>query len=210
MKLEMAHTNRLIHLGAHTPCGTSSTKGEKPGQKCTKPNALAAAVNEDFRQIRRELVKAIQRICPPWLSSRADDLIQASLMRLLDLHRRNPNRHFNNSYLWKTAYSALVDEIRKSRRQETVFAEEKDVQDALDEAPGPHGLFASQEIGAGIRDSLLELSEERRAAVTLYLQGYNVPEASRLLNWSRKKTENMVYRGLKELRQNLVLKGFQP
>ena len=206
MKLEMAHTHRLIHLSSPSPCGSSS----KEVRNCGNANALSKAVNDDFKQIRRELTKAMQRICPPWLSSQKDDLIQAALMRLLDLHRRNPNRQFNASYLWKTAYSALVDEIRKSRRQEAVFTEENDVQDACDLGPNADDLFQSQQIGQGIRDSLLELSGERRAAVTLYLQGYGVPESSRLLGWPRKKTENMVYRGLKELRGYLVQKGFQP
>jgi RNA polymerase sigma-70 factor (ECF subfamily) len=37
-----------------------------------------------------------------------------------------------------------------------------------------------------------------------------VPEASRILDWSAKRTENLVYRGLADLRECLTLKGMRP
>ena len=47
-------------------------------------------------------------------------------------------------------------------------------------------------------------------AVTLYLQGHSVPEAARVLDWPAKRTENLVYRGLADLRECLMKKGIQP
>ena len=47
-------------------------------------------------------------------------------------------------------------------------------------------------------------------AVVLHLQGHSVPEAARLLNWGNKRTENLVYRGLADLRNCLALKGLEP
>ena len=70
--------------------------------------------------------------------------------------------------------------------------------------------MASREIGQGIRDCLARLKNERRMAVTLYLQGHSVPEASRILEWSTKRTENLVYRGLADLRECLLSKGLRP
>ncbi len=51
---------------------------------------------------------------------------------------------------------------------------------------------------------------KRRRAVILYLQGHSVPEAAELLGFERKKTENLVYRGLDELRNALRDRGFEP
>ena len=51
------------------------------------------------------------------------------------------------------------------------------------------------------------MKRERRLAVTLYLQGHSVPAAARLLEWTAKRTENLVYRGLADLRECLTAKG---
>jgi RNA polymerase sigma-70 factor (ECF subfamily) len=54
------------------------------------------------------------------------------------------------------------------------------------------------------------MNRDRRLAVTLYLQGHTVPEAARILDWSGKRTENLVYRGLADLRECLMAKGMRP
>jgi RNA polymerase sigma-70 factor, ECF subfamily len=46
--------------------------------------------------------------------------------------------------------------------------------------------------------------------VTLYLQGHTVPETARILGWDAKRAENLVYRGLADLRQCLMGKGHRP
>ena len=63
---------------------------------------------------------------------------------------------------------------------------------------------------AAVIVSLQELSEDRRRAVTLYLQGHSIPEAARILEWDVKRTENLVYRGLADLRTCLLRKGHRP
>ena len=75
---------------------------------------------------------------------------------------------------------------------------------------GPDREAASSEIARGIQDCLTRLGRPRRLAVTLYLEGCAVPEAARTLHWSVKKTENLVYRGLADLRGCLAEKGLEP
>ena len=65
-------------------------------------------------------------------------------------------------------------------------------------------------IGAVIVECLALLSVNRRRAVTLYLQGHSVPEAATLLDISPKNAENLVYRGLAELRCHLKARGVEP
>jgi RNA polymerase sigma-70 factor (ECF subfamily) len=54
------------------------------------------------------------------------------------------------------------------------------------------------------------MKRERRLAVILHLQGHSVREAARLLDWAFKRTENLVYRGLADLRACLQSKGMTP
>ena len=54
------------------------------------------------------------------------------------------------------------------------------------------------------------MKRERRLAVMLHLQGHPVAEAARILGWTVKRTENLVYRGLADLRHCLICKGHRP
>ena len=111
------------------------------------------------------------------------------------------------SYLHRVAQSTLIDELRRVRRQrETALDDEGDAAIPIAQ-DDPERLAASREIGRGIQDCLREMTRDRRLAVTLYLQGHSVPESSRLLDWSPKRTENLVYRGLADLRECLASKG---
>ena len=75
------------------------------------------------------------------------------------------------------------------------------------EAPDPERAAAGRELGAVIQGCLGRLVRPRRLAVTLHLMGHSVPEAARLLGWSVKRLENLVYRGLADLRGCLKTSG---
>jgi RNA polymerase sigma-70 factor (ECF subfamily) len=47
-------------------------------------------------------------------------------------------------------------------------------------------------------------------AVALHLQGHSVPDIGKLMSWAPKKADNLVYRGLADLRECLVSKGVKP
>lgn len=168
----------------------------------------------DYTQLREDLARAVARLCPGWLSSQRDDLVQSAMMRVLQIVDKQTadgegNRPFAASYLYKTAHSALVDEIRRVRRRRETDLKEETVGPVAVTRQDPERLTASREIGRGIQDCLSRMSRERRQAVTLYLLGHSVPEASRVLDWPVKRTENLVYRGLADLRDCLVSKGIR-
>ncbi|MCE9669653.1 RNA polymerase sigma factor [Myxococcus stipitatus] len=151
-------------------------------------------------------------MCPPRLADRRDDLVQAAMMRLMELQRREPDRErWTPAYLYRVAYTALVDEIRSVERRKEVGLE---VVESLPEQPvamgNPEQSANASQIARAVRDCLSKLVEDRRLAVTLYLQGHTVPEAAELLGWDGKRTENLVYRGLGALRLCLSSKGFEP
>jgi RNA polymerase sigma-70 factor (ECF subfamily) len=176
---------------------------------------LTASQSIDYSKLRRDIVRAVARICPSWLANQRDDLVQTAMMRVMQIVESQPPRPegdapFASSYLHKVAYSVLVDEIRRvTRRQETDLEDEAVDRTAVVDRD-PEREAASREIGAGIQDCLSRLSEDRRLAVTLYLQGHSVPDAARLLDWTAKRTENLVYRGLADLRECLSTKGLRP
>ena len=108
------------------------------------------------------------------------------------------------SYLWRVAYTTTIDELRKVRGREQTRDRASMVG-----AARPAGVLAPDaaaeagELGAAIRGCLGALAQSRQRAVSPYLQGHSVPESGELLGWTRKKTENLVFRGLADLRRCL-------
>ena len=76
--------------------------------------------------------------------------------------------------------------------------------------PGPERVARAREIGRGILGCLKTLTPERTLGVALYLQGHTAPQTARILGWSLKKAENMIYRGMADLRGCLEGKGLRP
>ena len=165
----------------------------------------------DLVLLRAALVRAVSRVCPPWLADRAEDIVQVALVRVVEIHRRREgNVELSTLYLRKAAYSAVVDEIRRrKRRREVPLEAELEVQQAT-KGLDPERAAASRQAGRAVRKCLGRLVRPRRSAVTLHLVGYSVPEVSRLLGWSFKRAENLVYRGLADLRGCLKGMGVEP
>jgi RNA polymerase sigma-70 factor (ECF subfamily) len=149
------------------------------------------------------------------MADRRDDLVQTAVIRVMKITGRRSesgegNQPLSTSYLYRVAYSVLVDEIRRlGRRQETDLDDEAVALAAIAKQ-SPERMAASREVGRGIQECLLAMKRERRLAVTLHLQGHTVTETARILDWAAKQTENFVYRGLADLRECLMAKGLRP
>jgi RNA polymerase sigma-70 factor (ECF subfamily) len=171
----------------------------------------AAARHEDAA-LRAKLARTVGRACPPWARAWSEDIVQAAMLRVLKVRAsREGNDPLPSSYLWKVAYTATIDELRRLRaRKDGVVAHEHAAVAVASEALAPDRRAESTEISRGIRDCVGALVVRRRQAVALYLQGHSVPETARLLQWPPKRAENMVYRGLADLRRCLASKGIEP
>ena len=173
---------------------------------------------ERWTALRTALVRAVRRQCPAWLTDHADDLVQCALVKVMAIAGAGEGtRALSSFYLHRVAHSALVDEIRRRQRRREVALEvdEPDGQPggamvALAADSDPEEDASLRELGAAVRACLLSMVRDRRLAVMLYLQGHSVPDAARLLGWAVKRTENLVYRGLADLRQCLLAKGHSP
>jgi len=168
---------------------------------------------EEYRRLRADVVRVVSHVCPAWLASRSDDLVQAVLIRVVQVQRqREGMAEFTTFYLRKAAHSALVDEIRRWRRRQEVplsGQSEGEVAPAVTE-PDPEHQAAGRQLGRLIRECLQTLVSPRRLAVVLNLQGHSVPEVGQLLRWSTKRAENLVYRGMADLRACLGRRGVAP
>jgi RNA polymerase sigma-70 factor (ECF subfamily) len=184
----------------------------EPGTVTESPSADAR-----WTALADRMARAVRRQCPAWLGDSAQDIAQAALAKVMTAERRSEGeRPLSTFYVYRVAHSALVDEIRRRKRQREVPL--GDAADADDEvrrtepsAQGdPESSTAFRELGSAVRECLLNAKRERRLAVTLYLQGHSIPDAARILDWDVKRTENLVYRGLADLRQCLLKKGHRP
>ncbi len=169
----------------------------------------------DFEVLRSQLERAVRRVCPSWLAEARDDLVQTALIKIFELRRRRGGgqQELSPSYLYRVAYSALVDEIRhRRRRREQPLAgpEEERVGADRDPDPGPEQRLESRDVGRAIHECLAALSPRRRRAVTLYLLGHSVAESAAILDWPLKGTQNRIYRGMNDLRTCLRAKGHEP
>jgi RNA polymerase sigma-70 factor (ECF subfamily) len=164
---------------------------------------------DEYDELRRRLSQAVRKVCPRWLADESDDLVQKALMRLMRQRKKSEgNGEYGASYLWRVAYSVMVDEIRARRRRgEVALEDQAESYLAAGHSADPERASHSGQIGAAIRDCLSSLVRPRRLAVTLYLQEHTVPEIGVLLGWGTKRSENLVYRGLDNLRKCLTSKG---
>lgn len=174
-------------------------------------NALSIP-DQEVELLRRRLQRAAARICRGPLVIHVEDIVQIALMRVVEgIARGEVKPDVPSSYLSRAAYSVLVDEVRRQRRRMEVPMTETTKPELPRHAEGnPERAGADLEIRRALRDCLAGLIRPRRLAVTMHLQGHSMKESARLLDWPPKRIDNLVYRGLVDLRLCLSKKGITP
>ncbi len=210
-------------LSVRPGCYNDDSPPAPPGQITMESKAVVdprpsfsetavAAPDEECVRVRQRLSSAVARICPSWLAGHAEDIVQTALMRVLPiLAQRASVDPLPSSYLWKAAYSATIDEIRRRRHEFGLALDAGTAEDIPDRREAdPERKRWGREIGSAIRQCLARMVRQRRLAVTLHLLGHSLAEASHLLGWDVKRVDNLVYRGLADLRGCLSSKGLVP
>jgi len=164
----------------------------------------------DDDALRQQLRVGVARYCPRWLTDQTDDIVHVAWLRLRAAFEKDErNRPPGTSLISRVAYCATIDEIRRSRRRREVpMSDAREIQEPV--TVDPARASASREIATGIRFCLSRLTDTRKVAVTLYLQGHTAPQTGRILGWKLKKAENMIFRGIADLRRCLAGKGLKP
>lgn len=170
---------------------------------------------EDLAELRRRLLTAVRRVCPAWLAAQDEDIVQEALLKINRVLEREgeTNQPLPASYINKVAYHAMVDAIRRCRQQ---HHSEIAVEEGLEEMPdneqsaNPEQIRATGRLQEGLQGCLEDMVENRRTAVVLRLQGHSVPEIGRLMGWTQTRANNLVFRGMSDLRLCLETKGLAP
>jgi len=180
-----------------------------PDGRAVGDAAPAATPDVDYDALRDQLARSVARICPAWLHADRDDVIQSAMLRIMKVVRAGEYHPVSpESYLWKVAFTAVMNEIRRVRRRR-----ESSIEEAL--PPGRHPTAdpdrddERRDLGAAIQRCLARLNERRRAVVALHLTGHSVEEVTGLLGWNRKQVQNLVARGIADLRLCLRSRGLQ-
>lgn len=176
------------------------------------PEEAAAAPAPDYELLRERLAGAVARVCPFWLRDRREDLVQSALLRIMEIVKREERaKSFNATYLWRTAYSVTLDEIRRARwTREVPLEEEPGERRGPGRRPDPERAAALRQTGEGVRGCLRRLLPPRRRAVLLHFLGYAPRDTAVILGKSARQISNLVHRGLGDLRRCLERKGLAP
>jgi RNA polymerase sigma-70 factor (ECF subfamily) len=167
------------------------------------PSLPQSDLEREGARLHEVLTRAVARVCPAELASQREDIVQAALVRILEMRNRGEEMAGRPaSYLWRVAYTTALDELRKTQRRREV----RDADAAL-ELPAP---IARPEMRLAMTACLGELVTARRQAVALYLHGFAAEEAARTTGWDTKKVQNLIFRGLQDLRRCLTAKGYSP
>jgi RNA polymerase sigma factor (sigma-70 family) len=164
-----------------------------------------------LEQLRQRLCAIVARVSPAWLAHEREDLVQTALIRIVGLHgNRLELDGLAATYLWKTAYSVILDEVRKARWKSERPADDSTPESHAAPTSDPERAAAARETSAGIHDCLLRLEPSRRRAVVLHLAGFARTEISALVGRTTKATDNLIFRGTRDLRACLEAKGLKP
>ena len=161
----------------------------------------------EVHRIAWQAVGLLRRRYPP---HERDDLTQDVTVRLLISAQRQGVRPegLPRSYIRQIARSVVIDHWRRRRRRpEGAIAEESN--GVWEEYIGATcDGFSALELSQHTERCLSQLQQSRKQAVSLYLLGYSREECASKLGASLKQTENLLYRGLKDLRIALTNYGF--
>lgn len=166
----------------------------------------------ELQRMRQVLERAVTRACPPRFADHRPDIVQAALVKILEVCRRGEaETAAGASYLWRVAYGATIDELRRiGRRREVRLDGAGEGEPSLESVPAAADDVARRALGREIQACLERLIEPRRIAATLHLCGFGSEEAARSVGWSVKRVRNLTFRGIGDLRRCLEKKGIRP
>ena len=165
----------------------------------------------EYATLRKAIVRAVRRACPGWLSSHSEDIAQIAMTKIVGvLEGGKPLAELSKAYVARVAYNAVVDEIRRHRRRHALAAVEDEPPSSPTRRSGRSGRSRARSSGSRSKSASKGWRRSRRVAVGLYLEGRGATEIAQMFQWKRKQADNLVYRGLADLRKCLGAKGFTP
>jgi RNA polymerase sigma factor (sigma-70 family) len=132
-----------------------------------------------------------------------DDVAQEVRIKIWKLIRSEKNVVSYASYIKKIVDSAVIDQLRVLRREEHLYAMERQKQVAERLNGYRPDALRKALMKEAVAKAVESLIESRRDVVKLYLFNMGIEEIARFYGWSLHKTRNLLYRGLADLRKSL-------
>ncbi|MCJ7582921.1 MAG: sigma-70 family RNA polymerase sigma factor [Candidatus Aminicenantes bacterium] len=167
-------------------------------QKGSNNNEFEALIEKLYLVIQT----SVQSFHPQKLGIDPEDLAQEIRIKLWKIFESDKKILNYSSYIKRVINSIIIDQIRTSRRFEKIIDLEKrrNVQDqGISNVP----IRIRQDVILAVNS----LIESRRKVVRWFLFGLSVSEIAKILNIDEAKANNLLYRGIKDLRNILESKG---
>lgn len=189
--------------------GASPNDGEPVAASLASPDA-------DVSRALRELIDRFEGYVRHTASRHGlsgadlDEVVQDLRVRIwTSLGTADLIRRAKPAYLHRAAVSAVLDIIRRRRAGKSSGSSLDAVApDALvDARASAESTLVRREVAEAVHEALGLLAESRRGVVRMYLAGYDRFEIAALMRWNVGKTQNLLYRGLEDLRAILASRG---
>lgn len=132
-----------------------------------------------------------------------DDIMQEVRIRIWKVLLNEKDITSYATYLKKIVQSAVIDQLRKVRRNEDLYNHEKQKRISEIDLAYRREIFRKKVLEEAIGRAVDRLIDSRKRVVKLYLLNLSIQEISNYLNWSQDKIRNLLYRGLADLREML-------
>lgn len=138
-----------------------------------------------------------------------DDLLQEIHIRIWRAYKDNHHDiQYFNAYIKKIVYTVFINEINRINKENKALEAGGACLSSYIGSNG-HRAAADESWKNILVASIDDLNESKQRVIKLRLEGFTFGEIAQLNKWSYRKTCNMFYRGLKELKQELGKKGIQ-
>lgn len=156
-------------------------------------------IQQTSQAFARFFRQTIARLCPQEFASQLDALEKSAQGQM----QAALNKANGDESLDRTAVAAALATVREAKQQR---ANQSFVWVDLTETTlpaDPHDLAQT------VQESLAQLPDNRRRAVSLHLTGMTIAEIAGLLGGSESKARQQVERGLRDLRKTLHAAGIE-
>jgi RNA polymerase sigma factor (sigma-70 family) len=132
-----------------------------------------------------------------------EDILQEVKIRIWKLIQSKKTIVTPPSYIRRIISSAVIDQLRKLRRDDGLYRHERQICISERQDPYCREAVRRKAMEEMVGQAVNRLINSRRQVVKLYLMNLTIPEISSYLKWSHDKTRNLLYRGLADLRVSL-------
>jgi len=142
----------------------------------------------------------------------AEEIVQDAFVRAYRKLDRFESRANFSTWLYRICANCALDRMRKQKTEDSHREHEREYEEgatgplavAASEAPAPDRLVMSEQLGAGVRTAMAELSATERAAFVMrHVDGFSIEEIAKSLELSIGATKNSVFRAVQKLRRQL-------